>query len=110
MARCTAFGIAVPISFPLGGWENLYGFGGLAPDGQHELQGELIRAMGYVVYRYKTCREAIDSMVAYWHGSGQTPTFDGYYTMQRDTFSFFYLLTPIRFLAVVLSLAVSSFR
>ncbi len=42
-----------------------------------------------MTYRYKTCREAVDSMITQWNGSGRTLTFDGYYTMQRDLFSFF---------------------
>jgi hypothetical protein len=88
MAFCAAFGIDVPDSFPLTAWESFYGVGRLATDGQSEPQGDFIRAMGCVVYRYKTCRESIDSMIAHWNACGHSLTLDAHYTMQRDLFSF----------------------
>jgi hypothetical protein len=89
MAFCTVFQFEVPDSFPLVAWEAFYADGRKATDGQSEAQGEFIRAMGCVIYRYNTCKEAVDSMIQYWHVSGKALTFDGYYTMQRDLFSFF---------------------
>lgn len=89
MAICVAFNIEVPNAFPLAAWEAFYNVGKLATDGLPEPQGEFIRAMGCVVYRFKTCREVIDSIIANWNACGRSLSFDTYYTMQRDLFSFF---------------------
>lgn len=89
MKQCDAFNIEMPDSFPLSAWESFLSSGKLVTDNKQDVGGEFVLAMGCVVYRFKTCSESIDSMIAYWHGSGRTLTFDGYYTMQRDLFSFF---------------------
>jgi hypothetical protein len=89
MKYCEAFKIEVPDSFPLSAWESFYVSGKLVTDGKEDVGAEFVLAMGCVVYRYKTCKESIDSMIACWHACGKALTFDGYYSMQRDLFSFF---------------------
>jgi hypothetical protein len=89
VAFCSAFQIELPNSFPLAAWEAFYTVGRQATDGQPEPQGEFLRAMGCTAYRFKTCGEAIDSMIANWKACGHAISLDGHYTMQRDLFSFF---------------------
>jgi hypothetical protein len=89
MTFCAEFRIEVPDSFPLEAWDKFLNFGRQAIAGHNDPGGDYIRAMGCVVYRFRACREAIDSMIAYWHRSGRTLSGEGYYLVERDLFNFF---------------------
>ena len=89
MKFCDAFQFEVPDSFPLSAWEKFLSSGKQETDGKPGVGGEFVLAMGCVAYRYKSCNEAVDSMIASWHESGKNLGFNGYYTMQRDLFAFF---------------------
>ena len=89
MQHCKEFLIDVPDSFPLAAWQVFVDVGRQATSGSNEAWGEFIRAMGCVIYRYKTCKEAIESMIDYWHVCGKSLTSGGFYIIERDLFSFF---------------------
>jgi hypothetical protein len=89
MQRCAAFNIDVPDSFPLSAWEGFYSVGFAATAFAAEAQPEFIRAVGCITYRYKTCDEAVSSMISDWRRNGGSLTMEGRYTLQRDLFSFF---------------------
>lgn len=91
MAFCQSLQLELPDSFPLGPWETLLDLGRRLKPQQPEAWGDLAGALTSVAYRYRSCCEALGSIVDGWDpelrsGPGY---FEAGYRQQRDLFSFF---------------------
>src|SRR5690348_13389009 len=87
--RCREFDLEVPDSFPLAAWEEFYRTGMKAGEGNGEAQDDFNRAMGCVLFRYKTCDESIKSMGSSWVDCGRVLDSYSNYSLHRDIFTFF---------------------
>ena len=89
MTYCKHLFIEIPDCFPLVPWEGLLQRGKLAVSKEDESSGEFSRAMGCVVFRYRSCLEALSRMLEDWHASKGQLSHEGQYAQQRDLFTFF---------------------
>ncbi|QDV38782.1 hypothetical protein [Tautonia plasticadhaerens] len=91
MAFCQSLQFELPDSFPLEPWETLLDLGRIFKPQQPEAWGDLASAMISVAYRYRSCCEALDSIVDGWDPNLRRGLeyFEAGYRQQRGLFSFF---------------------